>query len=368
MYLYQHGSLSRQETIFYHNNFWALFLLYPLVQDISFTIFLDAIMGATFAQLFPKSPTFTGEDLPSLEGKVFLVTGGTNGVGLELVKILYAKGGTIYLPCRSSTKATQTIKTLQTTYPNSVGHLRSLHLDLNDLASVASCASAFLAQERRLDVLWNNAGISYAPHDELTAQGYEPHIGINCLGPFLLTKLLLPVLRQTAKISPPASTRVIFIGSGMIDMAAPPGGVPLAELTPGKQSKDLSRNYTISKTGNWFLASEFDRRVRADGILCLAQNPGNLVTNIWDRVPWLLKAPVGILLHPPEKGAYSELWAGLSSDIKMEDGGRYGIPWGKWHPSPRPDILKSLKPKEEGGTGLAADFWDWCDKETQDFA
>jgi NAD(P)-dependent dehydrogenase (short-subunit alcohol dehydrogenase family) len=324
-------------------------------------------MRATLAQLFPQSPTFTGDSLPSLEGKVFLVTGGTNGVGLKLVKLLYAKGGTIYIPCRSPTKASQSIKTLERIYPDSVGVLRSLHLDLNDLASVASCASAFLAQECRLDVLWNNAGVSYAPHDELTVQGYEPHIGINCLGPFLLTKLLLPVLRKTANIAPPASTRVVFIGSGMVDMAAPPGGIPLAELTPGKQSKDLARNYAISKTGNWFLASEFDRRARIDGILFLAQNPGNLVTNIWDRVPWLIKASSRILLHPPERGAYAELWAGLSSDIKMEDGGRYGIPWGTWHPCPRSDILKSLKPKEEGGTGLAADFWDWCDEQTKSF-
>ncbi|KEY71646.1 hypothetical protein S7711_10186 [Stachybotrys chartarum IBT 7711] len=247
------------------------------------------------------------------------------------------------------------------------GHLKALTLDLNDLSSVAACAFAFLAQESRLDVLWNNAGISYAPFDELTVQEYEPHIGINCLGPFLFTKLLLPVLKQTASISPAASTRVIFIGSGMVDMAAPFGGIPLAELVPGKQSQNPSRNYAISKTGDWFLASEFDRRARADRVLFLAQNPGNLITNIWDRVPWIIKAPVRILLHPPQRGAYSELWAGFSPEITLEDGGRYGIPWGKWHPGPRGDLLQSLKSKEEGGTGIAAEFWDWCDDQTKSF-
>ncbi|GKU20841.1 unnamed protein product [Fusarium langsethiae] len=299
-------------------------------------------------------------------GIVRTITGGTNGVDLELVNILYSKGGRVYLPCRSATKAAKTISDIQASHPESTGHLETLPLDLNDLVSVAACASSFLAKETRLDVLWNNAGISYVPHDELTVQGYEPQMGVNCLAPFLLTKLLLPVLKRTATISSEPSTRVIFVASGMVD-SSPPGGIPLAELRPGSQSKDLSRNYTISKTGNWFLASEFDRRMRADGIVFIAQNPGNLVTNIWDRVPWFLKAPIRFLLHPPKKGAYSELWAGLSTEIKLDDGGRYGIPWGKWHPSPRKDLLLSLKTKEDGGTGVAATFWEWCDRETAKF-
>ncbi|KAL4724540.1 hypothetical protein ACLX1H_007981 [Fusarium chlamydosporum] len=324
-------------------------------------------MGANFTQLFPGRPTFTEEHVPSLNGRVFLVTGGTNGVGLELVKILYSKGGTVYLPCRSAMKATQTIKNIQTLYPGSKGHLKALSLDLNDLTSVASCASAFLAQETRLDVLWNNAGISYVPHDELTVQGYEPQMGVNCLAPFLLTKLLLPILEYTASISPRSSTRVVFVASALVDTAAPPGGIPLDEIRDGKYSKDLTETYSISKTGDWFLASEFDRRMRGDGVVFVTQNPGNLMTNIWDRVPWLLKAPVRLLLHPPKRGAYSELWAGLSTEIKLEDGGRYGVPWGKWHPNPRKDLLMSLKTKEDGGTGVAAAFWEWCDKETERF-
>ncbi|KAG5759401.1 hypothetical protein H9Q69_009326 [Fusarium xylarioides] len=325
-------------------------------------------MQAAWTQLFPPKPTFTEDNVPSLEGRVFMVTGGTNGVGLELVHMLYSKGGTVYLPARSATKAQKTIETIKAAYPESTGNLKTLHIDLNDLASVAACASAFLAQETRLDVLWNNAGISAAPSHEVTAQGYEPQMGINCLAPFLLTKLLLPVLKQTAKSNPGPSTRVIFTGSGVMDMMAPPGGISLAELTPGKQSKDPTHNYTISKTANWFLASEFDRRVRSDGVICICQNPGNLSTNIWDRVPWHLRVPNKVFLHPPKRGAYSELWAGVSTEIKLEDGGRYGIPWGRWHPSPKKDLVQSLKTKEDGGSGIAADFWNWCDEQTKNYA
>ncbi|KAM0325594.1 hypothetical protein ACHAPQ_007994 [Fusarium lateritium] len=333
----------------------------------TFTIPPASTMQAILTQLFPPKPTFTEDNVPSLEGRVFMVTGGTNGIGLELVNMLYAKGGTIYLPCRSATKGSQTINAIRSAHPGSTGDLKTLHIDLNDLTSIAACASAFLSQESRLDVLFNNAGISYAPVDEVTVQRHEPHMGINCLAPFLLTKLLLPVLKHTASINPGPSTRVIFLGSGMVDMASPPGGVPLAELKPGNQSKDPARNYTISKTANWFLASEFDRRVRADGVVCICQNPGNLSTGIWDRVPWLLRVPNKVFLHPPKRGAYAELWAGLSTEIKLEDGGRYGIPWGRWHPGQRKDILQSLKSKDEGGSGVAMEFWSWCDEQTKQF-
>ena len=66
-------------------------------------------------------------------------------------------------------------------------------------------------------------------------------------------------------------------------------------------------------------------------------------------------------------GAYTELWAGLSPDVKARDGGRNITPWGRWHPDPRKDILESLKIEAEGGTGLAAKFWDYFEEQTKEF-
>ena len=56
------------------------------------------------------------------------------------------------------------------------------------------------------------------------------------------------------------------------------------------------------------------------------------------------------------------LCCGLSEDVKLEDGGRYGVPWGRWHRNPRKDILEGLKTKEEGETGVSLKFWDWCEE------
>jgi NAD(P)-dependent dehydrogenase (short-subunit alcohol dehydrogenase family) len=216
------------------------------------------------------------------------------------------------------------------------GEVKALTIDLGDLKTIGPCVSAFLAQSSRLDVLFNNAGMGGStPPGSLNAQGQDLVFGINCLGPFLLTKLLLPILRQTAKTSPPASVRVLFTGSGLVDMKAPTGGVSLHELQPGKGSKDPVLTYAASKAGNWLLASEFDKRVRGDGVVCLVQNPGNLNTSGYDGVNWLTMLFVKPLLHEPKFGAYTGLWTALSTDVKVSDGGRYVLPWGKWHVSPQ---------------------------------
>ncbi|PQE32207.1 hypothetical protein CJF32_00009912 [Rutstroemia sp. NJR-2017a WRK4] len=305
-------------------------------------------MGGVFTQFFPPKPTFTEKNVPSLAGKVFIVTGGNSGVGLELVKILYSRGGTVYIASRSTTKIGATIATIKSLFPKSSGHLKSLRVDFSDLRTISACASTFLAQESRLDVLWNNAGIAQVPAGSTTAQGHEAHMG-------------------TARASPTASVRVVFTSSSIVDLAGPPGGLLLSEHISGNFSKDKGYNYSSSKAGNWLLASEFDKRTRNEGLVCVTQNVGQCRTDSWNKIPLVkwLSSPV---LHDPIMGAYTELWAGLSPDVKCEDGGKCALPWGRWHTDPRKDILQSMKSKEEGGTGLSADFWDWCEQQTEAFA
>ncbi|PQE12426.1 hypothetical protein CJF31_00000644 [Rutstroemia sp. NJR-2017a BVV2] len=314
-------------------------------------------MGGAFTQLFPPKPTFTEKNIPSLVSKVFIVTGGNSGVGLELVKILYSHGGTVYIASRSATRIDAAITTIKSIFPKSSGHLKSLRVDLSDLRTISACASTFLAQESRLDVLWNNAGIAQVPAGSLTTQGYEAHMGVNCLGPLLLTKLLLPILLHTAKASPTASVRVVFTSSSIVDLARPPGGLLLSERISGNFSKDKGYNYSSSKAGNWLLASEFDERTRNEGLACVTQNVGQCRTDSWNKIP-LIKWLCSPVLHDPIMGAYTELWAGLSPDVKCEDGGKCALPWGRWHTDPRKDILQSMKSK----------FWDWCEQQTEAFA
>ncbi|KAH9219552.1 hypothetical protein DL95DRAFT_443309 [Leptodontidium sp. 2 PMI_412] len=325
-------------------------------------------MGGLLSQFFPPSPTFTEKDVPSLVGKVFIVTGGNAGVGFELVKSLYAKGGKVYIASRSLDKVTAAITEIEAIHTAAPGQLKALHLDLSDLTTIPTCVSTFLTQESRLDVLWNNAGISRQPYGTVSKQGHEIHMATNCLGHFLLTNLLLPILLQTVKISPQATVRVVYTSSGIMDVEAPPGGVSLTELVPGNFSKDVNRNYAASKAGNWILTSELDRRTRKNGLLCVCQNPGTLNTKGWDRAPRLMKILMKPVMYEPKMGAYTGLWAGLSPEVKLEDSGKNGLPWGRWDKDPKKNILESMKSKEEGGTGLAAEFWKWCEENTKGFA
>lgn len=135
---------------------------------------MSLIHGA-YKQLYPPKPTLTEANLPDQTGKVFIVTGGNNGVGFELVKILYSKGAKVYMAARSEDKAKEAIKTIKSIVPSKSGEVKFLHLDLANLTTVKKAAEEFGAQEEKLDVLWNNAGVASIPADQRTPQGYEMH-------------------------------------------------------------------------------------------------------------------------------------------------------------------------------------------------
>ena len=328
-------------------------------------------MGATFSQFFPPSPALTEANLPSQAGKVFIVTGGASGVGLELVRMLYYAGATVYVAGRSEVNARGAIDSIRaSTSPlpstdTPEARLEFLQLDLSDLPSIKPAAEAFLKRETRLDVLWNNAGVSLKPAGIASAAEHQLQMTTNCLGPWLFTRLLLPLLRSTAAGAAPGAVRVVWSSSFVVDLAAPTGGFAMADVTgPPKGPND---SYTHSKTGNWFLAAELAREVRPQGVLSLTQNPGNLQTNLLRHTPWWFRAMVRPILYPAKMGAYTELFAGLAEEITMDARGVYVIPWGRVHPSPRRDLTNALKSKDEGGTGRANEFRGWCNGQVAEF-
>ena len=100
-----------------------------------------------------------------------------------------------------------------------------------------------------------------------TAQGYEVQLGTNCIGPFLFTKLLRPILAQTAKTAPADSVRVVWVSSNSAEKNSAKNGIDMANLDC-HMDKSGPMKYGISKAGNIFHSSEFARRTKSEGGYC----------------------------------------------------------------------------------------------------
>lgn len=213
--------------------------------------------------------------------------------------MVYKHNAKVYIAARSEDKSTAAIASIKQQYPKSKGQLIFLHLDLGDLTTIPKSAEQFLRQESRLDVLWLNAGVMVPPAGSKTTQGYELQLGTNNIGHFLFTKLLHPVLKNTAASAPRNSVRVIWVSSSAIDVA--PSGVIDFTNMDYKRDERAWTKYGRSKAGNVLHAVEFARRTESEGIVSVVSiwiirlvvitncvqslNPGNLATDLQRSMP-----------------------------------------------------------------------------------
>ncbi|KAI0013523.1 retinol dehydrogenase 12 [Xylariaceae sp. FL0662B] len=324
-------------------------------------------MGQTYSQAFPPPAKLTEKNLPDQKGKVFIVTGATSGLGRELANILYAHNSKVYVAARSEDKAARTIDEIKEKNPQSTGALVYLPLDLDDLTSIKQSSDKFLSLEQRLDVLWNNAGVMIPPKGTTTKQGFEKQLGTNALGPFLFTMQLLTVLQSTARDMSLSSSavvgavRVVWLTSSMMQSFAPAGGVDMNNLDY-KNDKHAMHKYAVSKAANTLYSAEFARRYGKDGIISVSLDPGNLQTDLQRSASPALRKIWNMLLQNAILGAHTELFAGLSADITPGKNNAFIIPYGRFGQL-RKDIEAATKPEDQGGSGIAKQFWEWSEQQ-----
>lgn len=318
------------------------------------------------SQLYPPKPTFTESHLPNLNGKVYIVTGANTGVGKELAQILYAENAKVYIAARSEDKASKAIEAIKEAAPESTGELVFLKLDLADLTTIKASAQQFLDREKKLHVLFNNAGVMNPAQGSTTTQGYELQLGVNNLGTFAFTKFLTPTLIETSKTDASPS-RVIWVASSATEAPlVPTGGVNMADIDKRVEKRNFV-SYALSKAGNYLHAVEFAKRYKADGVVSIALNPGNLNSDLWrTQGSFAIRLLRAFLLHPSINGAYTELFAGLSPEVTLEKSGEWIGPWGRFL-QVREDLLLSTKSKNEGGYGTALDFWNWTEEQIKPY-
>ncbi|RSL59259.1 hypothetical protein CEP54_007383 [Fusarium duplospermum] len=318
------------------------------------------------SQMFPPSPTFTETSLPSLSSRVYIVTGATSGVGLELAKILYSSSATIYIAARTSSRIASAIQAIQSEFPDSTGRLESLSVDLSDLSTIPTAASEFLSKESRIDGLVLNAGVMTPPDGSKTQNGHELQMGTNCLGGYLLMRSLEDMLVSTAKIAQKGTVRVVWLAS-TLQTGTPKGGIIWDEtMTAPKVVSNQMENYMMSKVGNVFLAHETAKRLGREGVVSVSVNPGFMKTELQRHMPGPVSFMMGLVFKGAKFGAYSELFGLLSPDVTSDRNGAFIVPWGRFGCLPE-DIKQAVKSKEQGGTGTSEMFVEWCEKETRGF-
>lgn len=250
-----------------------------------------------------------------MHGKTVLITGGNAGLGYATATALAQRGASVIITARDDTKGRAAVAALNR--PADTPPVRLLLLDLASFTSIRDAAERFLNEHPRLDVLINNAGV-FAARLEHTQEGFELQFGVNHLGPFLLSHLLLPALAAAP------APRLVNVAS----RAHRAGRIDFDDLRGEKRPYRGWSAYARSKLANVLFTREWSRRF--PGIPANCFHPGTLRTAIGNKhSPWYVSLAWSLVkpfLAAPERGATTAAYLAGSPAVAGITG-RYFDPW-----------------------------------------
>ncbi|MCH8346161.1 MAG: SDR family oxidoreductase [Chloroflexi bacterium] len=244
----------------------------------------------------------------SMQGKTVLITGANSGIGKETAVALARAGATVVFTSRDPQKGEQAAADIR---QRSGADVTLMPLNLASFTSIRALAQGFLQRYEQLHVLINNAGLILSERTE-TEQGFETTFGVNHLGHFLLTQLLLDRIKASA----PA--RIVNVSSGAHRRVG--GGLDFDDLQATKGYGGW-QVYGRSKLANIYFTRELARRLQGTGVSANALHPGVVATGFardGDAKPpfsWLITL-ARPFFRSPEKGAQTSIY--LASDPKVE--------------------------------------------------
>ncbi len=252
-----------------------------------------------------------------LTGKVAVVTGGYSGIGLETTKALCAAGAEVIVPARNKEKADQNLAAAGLA-------LESHMMDLADLSSVHEFAASLTGNRDKIHLLINNAGIMACPETR-SDQGWETQFATNHIGHFVLTKELLPYLKNAN------GARVVCLSS----LAHKRSAIRWDDIHFQKSPYEKWEAYGQSKTANALFAKELNRRHEADGIKAFSVHPGGIMTPLQRHLQreemvamgWIdesgeISETAKAMFKTPEQGCSTTLWCATSTQLNSR-GGEY---------------------------------------------
>ena len=262
-----------------------------------------------------------------LDGRTFLVTGANAGIGQATAVELATRGGRVFVANRSEERSHEVLEQLGDSGVY-------LHLDLADLSSVRACAKEFLERGELLHVLVNNAGVG--GQRGFTADGFELNFGVNHLGHFLLTNLLLDRLKESS----PA--RIVNVSSDGHYQAK---GIDWDAVRKPTRTFTALPEYAVSKLCNVLFTQELARRVEGTGLTTYAVHPGAIASQIWRRVPWPIRPVMTAFMKSNEQGARTSVWCATAPELAGQTGRYY-------------DGSEEKEPSAVGTPELGRELWE----------
>ncbi|MEU6844336.1 oxidoreductase [Streptomyces sp. NPDC046716] len=250
-------------------------------------------------------------DIPDQSGRTAVVTGANSGIGYVTARELARAGAQVVLACRSARRGSAAVDRIRDEVPGAAVEFGAL--DLGELASVRGFAEGWA--DRPLDLLVNNAGVMALPYSR-TADGFERQFGVNHLGHFALTGLLLPSLLEAPE------PRVVSVSSGLHALA----DIDIGDLNSERRYRRWAA-YARSKTANLLFVHELARRANASGPLAAAAHPGFAATSLHTRGARmegrtgrerLYEAGARALAQPAEDGALPTLYAATARGVRPD--------------------------------------------------
>ena len=272
--------------------------------------------------------------VPSQAGRTAVVTGGNSGIGFEAALVLAARGATMVLACRDAGRAKDAASRITAAAPGAA--VSVVRLDLGSLASVRAAAEEIRASHQRLDLLINNAGVMIPPYGT-TADGFELQLGVNHLGQFALTGLLLDRL-----LAVPGS-RVVTVAS----LAHRAGRINFDDLQSRRRYRRQAA-YGQSKLANLLFTYELQRRLAAAGAgtAALAAHPGWARTELERHAPAWMRT--GSRLPPSQDAAGGALPTLRAATDPGAGGGEYYGPGGPFELRGAPRRVRSSRRSHDG--------------------
>lgn len=240
--------------------------------------------------------------------KTILITGANTGIGLATAETFVKDGHHVILACRNPDKASQAKKQLDAI---GTGKVDTVTLDLNDLAQIAQTADTLISQFEKIDVLVNNAGMM-TPQLESTADGFEKQIGVNYIGPFLLTMKLLPLIKKAEQ------GRIIHLASMMHLL----GQIDVGQFKADQVKKyNGVRSYANSKLANLLFSNTLAQQLQGSSVTSNALHPGGVDSEIYRELPKYQYNALKLFLIPTSKPAelikkmaFSTEWSQCNGD------------------------------------------------------